>query len=163
MLRNGADAPSFSLLNAQERTVTFDTVHGGKPLLILFFRGEFCPSAARDLIGSEDTYSRIKSLGANLIAISADSTENNLSLHNRLGLDFPLLSDPGMKIGEDYGVYRSDDFEDGPDPHNEPAVFIVDAEGKIAYSQIQTGPKGTANPADMALILLYMSQNGGKY
>ena len=59
-------------------------------------------------------------------------------------------------------LYRSDD-EEGPQPHGEPAVFIIDADGNLAYSQVQTGPKGSANPADLALVLLYMRDNGGRY
>jgi peroxiredoxin len=163
MLRNGTLAPKFSLLNTDGQTITFEQIHGGKPLIILFFRGEFCPSASRDLISYANTYSRIKSLDAELIGISADTPANHQSIKEKLWVPFPLLSDPGMVVGETYGVYRSDDEGEGPDPHNEPAVFIIDVDGKIAYSQILTGPKGTADPADMTLILLYMSQNGGKY
>jgi peroxiredoxin len=73
-----------------------------------------------------------------------------------------LLSDEGLVVSRTYGVYESEDGE-GPQPHGEPALFIVDVDGRIAYSQIMTGPKGLANPSEMALVLLYMTLNGGRY
>ncbi len=98
-----------------------------------------------------------------MVAVSADSIENHRALKARLGLPFQLLSDPGMKAALRYGVYRSDELEEGPQPHGEPAIFILDIDGRIAYSQVQTGPKGAAQPAEMVLVLLYMSQHGGRY
>ena len=83
-------------------------------------------------------------------------------LADDLKIEFTLLSDVDFQVAQSYGVYKSDDTE-GPQPHGEPAVFIMDVDGKVAYSQIQTGPKGSANPADLALILLYMKGNGGRY
>jgi peroxiredoxin len=81
----------------------------------------------------------------------------------RLTLPFPLLSDTEFRASERWGVYRSDETDEGPQPHGEPAAFIVASDGTIAYSQVMTGPKGLADPAEMALVLLYMAHNGGRY
>lgn len=162
MLRNGTPAPDFTLPDADETPRTLAALHGGKPTLLYFFRMEACPSARRDLARYVESHNRITSFGANLAAISADSTEHLRSLRDRLGVDFPLLSDPDFTVSESYGVYRSDETEP-PQPHGEPAVFILDVDGNIAYSQVQTGPKGSAPPDALALILYYMSQHGGRY
>ena len=162
MLRNGAAAPGFTLENADRHALSLSDLRQGKPFVLLFFRGCVCPTAQRDLLAYANVYGRLLSVGATLVAVSADTPENHRTLKSRLDLPFELLSDAEMRVSDQYGVYRSDD-PDEPQPHGEPALFVLDVDGKIAYSQVQTGPKGAADPAEIALVLLYMSQNGGRY
>lgn len=162
MLRNQTPAPEFTLQDQDGRQRTFAELRGDKPLLLFYYRGAFCPTSHKQLTDYADIHSRFKPLGAQLVAVSVDSPATSLKLADDLKVKFPLLSDTDFKLAQDYGVYKSDDTE-GPQPHGEPAIFIIDTDGKIAYSQIQTGPKGSANPAELALVLLYMRDNGGKY
>jgi len=163
MLRNKAAAPDFSLTDIDGNVVSLKDVHQGRPLVLLFFRGEFCPTARRDLQAYADIYNRAQALGAELVGISADTPANHGVLRNDLWIPFPLLSDPTFAASTAYGVYKSDDVGEGPEPHGEPALFIVDADGRIAYSQVMTGPKGIAAPAEVAMILVYMAMNQGRY
>jgi peroxiredoxin len=162
MLRNGAAAPNFTLTAQDGRHASPGELRGGQPILLLFFRGAFCPTARKNLLNYNNVAGRIRSIGCELAAVSADSPETLADLHERLELDFSLLSDAGFEVSRRYGVYESADGE-GPQPHGEPALFILDVDGNVAYSQIMTGPKGLADPAEMALVLLYMTQNGGRY
>ncbi len=162
MLRNQTLAPEFSLLDQDGKQQTLTELRGDQPLLLFYYRGAFCPTTHKQLTDYADIYSRFKPLGAQLVAVSVDAPETSQKLADELKVEFPLLSDTEFSLAQDYGVYKSDDTE-GPQPHGEPAIFIIDSEGKIAYSQIQTGPKGSANPAELALVLLYMRDNGGKY
>ena len=162
MLRNQTSAPEFSLLDQDGQQRTLSELRGDQPLLLFYYRGAFCPTSAKQMTDYADIYSRFEPLGAQLVAVSVDSPETSREYADKMRIKFPLLSDTEFKMASDYGVYKSDD-EEGPQPHGEPAVFIIDSDGKIAYSQIQTGPKGSANPAELALVLLYMRDNGGKY
>ena len=137
-------------------------LRGDKTLVLFYYRGAFCPTSRKQLGDYADNYSRFEPLNAELIAISVDAPDTSRELADNLKIEFTLLSDADFEVAQNYGVYKSDDTE-GPQPHGEPAVFIIDVDGKVAYSQIQTGPKGSANPADLALILLYMQGNGGRY
>lgn len=163
MLRNKTAAPDFALCDARGILQPLDDLRCGGALLLYFFRGAYCPSARRDLATYADVHTRITALGAVMAAISVDSPGDLRTLRERLYLPFPLLSDPDFAVSRQYGIYESDETDEGPQPHGEPAVYIIDADGNIAYSQIQTGPKGTAHPAEMALMLLYMSGNEGRY
>jgi len=163
MLRNGAAAPDFRLVDADGRLVSLADVHQGRPILILFFRGEFCPTARRDLAAYSDVYNRIQAVGAEVVAISADTPANHQVLRDQVWVPFQLLSDSSFTVSETYGVYKSDDVGEGPEPHGEPALFILDADRKVAYSQVMTGPKGVANPSEMTMILIYMAMNEGRY
>lgn len=162
MLRNQTPAPDFTLRDHQGQERSLSQLRGGKAIALFFFRGEFCPTSYKGLADYADIYPRFEALDADFAAISIDTPETLGELRETMRLPFTLLSDSDFKVSESYGVYRSDD-EEGPQPHGEPAAFILDADGNIAYSQVQTGPKGSADPASLALVLLYMRDNGGRY
>src|SRR5689334_6460884 len=111
MLRNGTAAPGFVLPDEDGRGRPLDEIHGGRPLLLYFFRGEFCPTAQRDLVNYANTYDRMRAVGAEMAAISAETVSRHRELKDRLKLPFLLLSDTGFLLSERYGVYRSDDQE----------------------------------------------------
>lgn len=163
MLRNQTPAPDFILPDEQGQPRSLDSLRPGQPLLLFFTRFAACPTSRRDLLAYADVVSRLRAVGTSMAAISADTVENHRHLHERLELPFPLLSDSDFAVSGRYGIYRSDEVEEGPQPHGEPAVFLLDIDGNLAFSQIQTGPKGTADPAALVLVLLYMHRNGGRY
>lgn len=163
MLRNQTLAPDFSLLDENGTRCDLAQLRDGKLLSIFFFRGAFCPTARRDLMGYANTYSRLLAMNGELVAISVDEQDTLKQLRAQLDLPFRLLSDADFSVARQYGVYESDETDEGPQPHAEPAVFLLDIDGKIAYSQIQTGPKCHANAAELALIVFYMAQNNGRY
>jgi peroxiredoxin len=114
-------------------------------------------------MGYANTYSRLQAMGGELMAISVDAPDTLKQLKERLQLPFRLLSDADFSVARRYGVYESDETDEGTQPHGEPAVFLLDIDGKIAYSQLQSGPKGHANAAELVLIVLYMANNKGRY
>ena len=50
MLKNGTAAPAFALRNDEGALVSLEELRDGKPLLLLFFRGAFCPTARKNLV-----------------------------------------------------------------------------------------------------------------
>jgi len=162
MLRNGTPAPDFTLRNHEGRERSLEDLRNGQVLVLHFFRGTFCPTSHRDLMNLSDVYERFAMLGAELVCISADSPEKLAALRRKLGLQMPLLADENYEIAPLYGVYESDDGE-GPPRHAEPALFMLDVNGNIAWSQIQSGPKGLASVGEIMLILIMMAANEGVY
>jgi peroxiredoxin len=59
-----------------------------------------------------------------------DLPETSKKLHRRLNLDFPLLSDPEMKVIKAYGVAM-----DGRDIAV-PSIFILDSQRRIVWSDV---------------------------
>ena len=162
MLRNGTLAPDFALRDDQDNETTLKEACQGKVVVLHFFRGAFCPTSHRDLMNLNDALERFEMLESEVIGISADSPSQLHALRRQLGLRFPLLSDSDYEIAPQYGVYESEDGE-GPPRHAEPALFIIDTNGNIAWSQIQSGPKGLANIGEVLMILLMMAANHGTY
>ena len=163
LLRNNTGAPPFSLPDHDGVTRTLDEIRADNALILLFFRGAFCATSRRDLLAWGDIHERIRWLGADLVAVSVDAPEELRRLREALQLPFALLSDQDFSISQLYGIYESDETEAGPQPHGEPATFVLDAWGRIVYSQIQSGPKGAAPANEILLMLHFMQQHGGRY
>ena len=172
LTRNNTPAPSFSLRDSEGTLRSLDELRSQNALVLLFFRGAFCPTAHRDLLAYGDALEHIHGLNAGLVAVSADDPEelgrlkeglrlNHLEEH--LKTPFPLLSDADFSVSRTYGIYSSDETESGPQPHGEPAVFVLDKQGRIIFSQIQSGPKGTAPVGDVLQMLAFMQENDGHY
>jgi peroxiredoxin len=78
-----------------------------------------------------------------LYAISVDSQDKNKTLLEKVvasgkgKINFPLLSDPGSKTIDAYGIrdpaYTGKQFDGIPHP----AIYIVNKEGKVAWSKIE--------------------------
>ena len=159
MLKNGEAAPAFSLPDHTGKAVSLEAFKG-KPVVLIFTRGKFCPTTNRFLTAWQDFYLRIRDLGMELLAVSADTPEISVQLQSQLGLAFPLLSDVNVGVAKQYGVYT------GPrngSEFTEPALIIIDKDGEVAYSIISSGPKGLPEPGAIAPVLIYMSTHGGKY
>lgn len=162
MLRNGTPAPDFVLRDDKNQETSLRQLHNGQVTLLHFFRGSFCPTSHRDLMNLSDVYERFAMLNAELVCLSADTPAQLAALRRKLGLKMPLLTDENYEIAPLYGVYESEDGE-GPARHAEPALFILDVNGNIAWSQIQSGPKGMASIGEIMLILIMMAANEGVY
>jgi thioredoxin-dependent peroxiredoxin len=61
--------------------------------------------------------------------INPASAESHAGYAARLGLNFPLLSDPGMIVAKAYGAVRPDGQSIAR------SVVVVGQEGRILYSQ----------------------------
>jgi peroxiredoxin (alkyl hydroperoxide reductase subunit C) len=94
-------------------------------------------------------YPDFQKMGVEFLAISVDSRfshkvwqEEELSKMVKGGVPYPMLSDPGGRIGQVYGVY---DQEAGVDIRGR---FIIDPDMVIQAAEILTAPVGR-NPAEL--------------
>jgi glutaredoxin-dependent peroxiredoxin len=86
----------------------------------------------------------MKERGAELVAISADSATRCGALAKKLGLQFPLLSDPDLAVIRRWGVA---DEENGI---AWPAVYVVARNGRIAWRSLTENY--TKRPASQEII-----------
>jgi peroxiredoxin len=69
-----------------------------RPLLLVWFRGSWCPYCRRQLADLAAEWRHYSPSEFRLLAISADPPEPLARLKQSLGIDFPLLSDPELKL-----------------------------------------------------------------
>ena len=150
----GQPAPQFKLQDTEGNWFESKAVSGeGKSLVLVFFRGEWCPISKRELVGLTSDHAKFKELNSQIVAVSCISVDKSKALKTKLNLPFTLLSDPGFEAIDRYGVrvVRSEIKDDERHSSNPgisatyiryirrvetyagPSVFIIDNEGHISY------------------------------
>lgn len=105
MLAAGEKAPSFELLDAVTgKIVRSQDVLALGPLILKFFRGRWCPYCITELEAWRDLYPEVRRRGAFFVAVSPQSRRQNDFTVQQHTLSFPLLSDPGAIVAEQFGV-----------------------------------------------------------
>jgi peroxiredoxin len=79
------------------------------------------------------------------VAVSVDDVERNRRVVEKLGLDFPILSDANGETITDYGLVHSGGGPGGADIAR-PATLIVAADGTIAWRSLTTNWRVRVRP-----------------
>ena len=126
-----------------------DVLKKGKVVLV-FYRGQWCPYCNRQLKKLEDSLQLIISKGATLIAVTPEKPESITKTIEKTSATYSILFDEGLKIMNAYNVafevpentltrYRNTgiDIEKNNGTNEKylpvPAVFIIDKESTIIY------------------------------
>ena len=150
-LQTGANAPDVSLQNSQGETVKLSSVYSKKPIVLVFFRGGWCPICTKHTQQLIKAYPEIKELGAELIAVSPDSIESSKNNIEKNSIPFPIFSDSQIAATKAFGLaFEVDsktlekykgfgiDLEKASGAKHHalpvPAVYIIDKSGRIAYA-----------------------------
>jgi peroxiredoxin len=108
----GATAPGFALKDAANRLVRSADLLALGPLVIKFFRGRWCPYCVTELEAWRDLYPRLREAGALLVAIGPQTARQSDFMIAQHGLPFPVLSDPGCVLAEQFGLaYSIPDYQ----------------------------------------------------
>lgn len=143
-------APDFKAKDQDGNEVRLkDLLKKGKVVLI-FYRGEWCPYCNRELSKLQDSLEMIKAKGATLVAISPEKSESISKTIEKTKATYPILHDEGLKIMKAYDVefevpentitrYKNAglDIEKNNGENGRylpvPAVYIIDKEATITY------------------------------
>lgn len=131
------EAPDFELPDADGQPVRLRDHRGEAPVLLLFVRGDWCPGCHMMLRTYEKHRERFQEKGIVLLAIGPDASDVNRDMAERLGVRFRILSDPGQRVSDTYGVvYNNPLLEAGIDYAQGiplPASFLIDRDGLVRY------------------------------
>lgn len=118
-LKEGAQAPDFTLPDAQGQMVTLSHLLERGPVVIAFYRGAWCPYCNLQLHAYQQALSQIQELGASLVAVSPQTPDHSLALAEKQALAFAVLSDAGNRVARQFGL-----------------VFSIDEAARAAHRQI---------------------------
>ncbi len=119
-------------------------------VVIIFYRGQWCPYCNRELNSLNDSLSLITAKGATVIAVSPETQENIVKTVGKTKASFPIISDSAMAIMKMYKVNFAVDEDtqikykkygidftqaNGTNGANlpVPATYIVSKDGIIKY------------------------------
>src|SRR5271170_3701346 len=153
-LKVGQSVPEFTLPDAFGNEVSLKTLLAQGPVVISFYRGEWCPFCNLELLALQEALPKIKDLGATLIAISPETQDHGIVATEKNKLTFPVLSDFGNKVARQFGivfqvgqelrdfsknVFKNDlALRNGDDSYElpVPATFVIDATGVIRFAHV---------------------------
>jgi len=148
-LKVGDHAAAFTLKNSAGADVSLSDLVKNGPVALVFVRSaDWCPFCRRQLQDLQKDLSTLAAAGVQLIALSYDSASTNAAATAKLGLTFPLLSDPGSKVIDAYGIRNTEAKGKAVGvPH--PAVFIVDRTGMIHAKLMRDGYRERPESAEI--------------
>jgi len=96
-LKVGEMAPDFSAKDQDGKTISLKQALQKGPVVMLFYRGQWCPYCNRQLKKLEDSLQLIKEKGARLIAVTPEKPEFISKTIEKTKASYPLLYDKEMK------------------------------------------------------------------
>lgn len=137
--------------------------HRGKNLLLLFYRGAWCPVCDLQLRGLREDYRKFQRLNADIVAVSNDPPEVSRAAQRALRLPFSLVSDPAgvaaRRFGATRGRNRLDELDRwshgivGLKGYAQPSAFVIDAAGKVRYARVGADPLDRPSNAELFKVL----------
>jgi peroxiredoxin len=170
-LAPGEQAPEFSLPDAMERSVSLKERLSSGPVVLVFYRGEWCPYCNTYLRALQAALPQITTRGASLVAVSPQSPDHSLSITEKAQLGFDVLSDVDQKVIRAYKVQFTAPA-DLQDVHVNafdvdlrdytanrswqlpvPATFVIDRAGVVRAAHVSADYRTRMEPADILAAL----------
>lgn len=166
-LEIGTLAPQITMTTDKNEKVTLEDFYKNQPVVIIFYRGYWCPVCSKHLSEFAERAKEIENKGAKLIAISSESYENVDKTRDNTNADFTIISDVDGSIMKAFDVnftvtneYQQMIMEklnasiaETNATHNAilpvPATYIIDTNGKIVYKQFNPNYKKRASIEDI--------------
>ena len=147
----GQSIPDVALKTAEGKAFDLQAAAEEQPLVIIFYRGGWCPFCNAHLGQLQEAGPQLRALGYRIIAISPDRPEKLAESLEKTPLSYTLLSDSSMAAANAFGLafevdalmlemlasYKIDIEAASGETHHllpVPAVFIAGNDGIIDFS-----------------------------
>ena len=101
----GGLAPDFDLPEAGLRTrVKLSEAVRGGPVVLSFYRGQWCPYCNIEAHALESIRPAIRALGGEIYLVGPETAENALKLREKTGATIPLLTDTDTAVATAFGL-----------------------------------------------------------
>jgi peroxiredoxin len=101
-LRVGDHAPDATLISSEGKTVRLADLYAAGPVVLVFYRGGWCPYCNRHLHDWVSKAGDLKQAGATLVAISPERPEKADETIARNSVPFLVLSDTKLEAARAY-------------------------------------------------------------
>ena len=167
----GTAAPDFTAPAYDGKTVTLSELYKKGPVVLIFYRGAWCPYCNLHLKSFQTRLSDLQKLGASVVAVSVDKPEYGTKVVKEGLIDFPVVSDSQTDILKAYNViyqvpadlaakyrvaYKIDlEAHSGRADHviAVPATYVIDSSGKIVFAYANADYKVRTQPEEVIEFL----------
>ena len=129
-LKAGGAAPSAPLKGSDGKETSLKEVAAGKPTVLIFYRGGWCPYCNIHLKELIQVEGELRKIGYQLIALSPENPGDVKGTIDQNELTYKLFSDVNAENSKAFGLAFSNNGQVLPVP----AVYLIDKTGKIVYA-----------------------------
>ncbi len=167
----GDTAPSFTLPNATGEHISLATLLADGPVVVTFYRGEWCPYCNLQLNALQQALPEITAAGATLVAISPQAADHSLTMAEKHALSFAVLSDLDQSVADGFKVrfdvtgeledLQVHVFQNDPAAQNADgrrslpvaSTFIIGTDGTVQAAWVDADWRVRVEPADVVAAL----------
>jgi peroxiredoxin len=84
----------------------------------------------------QQNLAKLEAAGTQVLGVSMDSPASSKAFADQNGVTFPLLSDVGGKVIQQYGIYNVYDKFNTKIPAARRATYLIDTSGKVVEMQV---------------------------
>ncbi len=162
----GKKAPDATVTASNGGTVKLHDAFAGKPTILIFFRGGWCPFCSRHLAALGEHELELRGLGYQILAVTAEPAAKLAATAESNHVRYRLLSDQAAEAATAYGVafrvpgdtgkaYRENGIELTAAPDGNgfwlpvPTAFIIDREGVVRFVYSNPDPSVRITPEEL--------------
>jgi len=97
----GTQAPEFALSDQDGNAVSLASLRG-KNVVLIFYPGDDTPGCTKQLCDFRDTWAAAQAKNTVVYGVNPQNARSHAKFIGKYKLPFPLLVDPGQKMGEAY-------------------------------------------------------------
>lgn len=170
-IKVGEVAPDFVLPNVTGEKVSLsEALHDG-PVILTWYRGGWCPYCNMHLRYLQKSLPLFKKYNARMIALTPEKPDGSLTVKEKNGLEFDVLSDYHNDVARTYGIvfklgkevsdlykntfglnleaYNDSDSDELPIP----ATYVIDSLGMVRYAFLNADYMQRADPKEIIEVL----------
>lgn len=132
-LKVGENAPDFSLLNQDGRTISLKDFSGKQHVVLYFYPKAMTPGCTVQACSIRDNADAFSQAGAVVLGVSPDKVPALVKFRERDHLNFDLLSDDSKDLAKRYGVWGLKKFMGREFMGVRRWTFIIDKNGLIRH------------------------------
>ncbi len=137
----GDQAPGFRAQDVTYHDINLVDYRGRNDLVLFFYSSSQCQACREEIMQMAKKFDDIVRLDGDVIVIGTDGFVEARDMALDLHLPFHVISDPGGRISQNYGVY------DNAAETASPALFLIDKNGVVRYRKMIREP-ADVTPAD---------------
>jgi peroxiredoxin len=162
--------PDLQLLDAKGQSVSLTALNANGPLIIVFYRGGWCPYCNLELREWQRLLPEVQKAGAQLVAISPQTPDKSLSTAEKNELAFTVLSDSQLTATKEFGL----GFQLPPDLvelykkfGNDlptingnaewalplPATYLIGRDGLVKFAHVDVDYRKRAEPSEILAMI----------
>ena len=170
-LEVGEKAPGFTGVDQYSQEVNLDDMLAEGEVVLIFYRGDWCPVCTRYLKRFQDSLQLIVDAGAQVVAVTPETNNNVQETIKKADAKFRILSDLDHSIMDAYDVTfrvtdaynerikrgKGESIEENNGDEEPflpvPATYIINQEAEIIYRQFDPNYRNRASIAAMIKAL----------